>query len=133
MPRVPECLSAQVLSECLRTQVPEWPSALSTQVPSALRVPNFSLSTLRVNKVWNITRNGLANRFIEFLKIFQNTYFYITVIVFYFLGNKTYKFYTHSASQMLSFKEVSKTFLKYFVKFQKTNMMEPGALFLVKL
>ena len=57
--RVPKCLeypSAQALFECL----------------SAIWVPNFPLSALRVKKVGNITRNGLVNSFIEFLKTFQS-------------------------------------------------------------
>ena len=54
---------------------------------------NFPLSVFQVKKVWNITRNGLLNIFVEFLKTFQNPYFYITLIVFSFLGNKMYTFY----------------------------------------
>ena len=56
-------------------------------------MPNFPLSALRVKKVWNIIRNGLANSFLEFFKTFQNIYFYITLIVFYFLENKMHKLY----------------------------------------
>ena len=54
---------------------------------------SFHLSALRVKQVLNFTKNGLANGFIEFLKTLQNTYFYITLIVSSFLGNKMYKFY----------------------------------------
>ena len=67
--------------ECL-----ECPSALS-----GLGVPNFPLSDLQVEKVWNITRNGVVNSFVEFLKIFQNIYFYVTHIFLFLLGN-VYKF-----------------------------------------
>ena len=86
--RVPECLSDFWVPECPSVQVP-----CMCKCPSALWMSNFHLSTLRVKQVLNITKNGLANGFIEFLKTLQNTYFYITLIVSSFLGNKMYKFY----------------------------------------
>ena len=45
----------------------------------------------------------------------------MTVNVFCFLGNKMRKFYHVLQARYKLFKEVSKTFLKYFVKFQKTK------------
>ena len=150
VPRLPKCTSVWV-SECLSTQVPEYPSAqvpwvfecLSTlRVPecleylqcptaqepwvpecpwSALWVPNFPLSGLQVKGVCNITRNGLAHSFIEFLKTFQNTYFYITLIVFSFLGTKMYKFYQILLARCNHSKRFQKCFLKYSVKFRKTK------------
>ena len=120
-----ECPSAQV-PECqspLSAQVPWVPEGLSAlwvlegfeyrsaQVPwvpkcpwSALWVPNFPLRAVRVKKVWNITRNGLASSFTEFLKTFQNIYFYITLTAFFNLGNKMFNFY----HILLAFKGVSK-------------------------
>ena len=78
--QVPKSLSAQV------PKVPVVPECLSSlrvlKCKMVLRVPfdfplspNFSLSSLPLKNVWNITRNGLANSFIEFLKILHNTYF----------------------------------------------------------
>ena len=46
-------------------------------------------------------------------------FYIITVIAFCFLGNKMCKFYHVLLPRYKSFKEVSKKFLKYFVKFQK--------------
>ena len=46
---------------------------------------------------------------------------YITAIVFYLLENKICNFYHVLLARYKSFIEVSKTFLKYFVKFQKTK------------
>ena len=80
-------------------------------------MPNVSLSALQVKNIGNITRNELVNS-LEFLKFFQNIYIYITLIVFSFLGNKMYKFY-HIL--LIICKGVSKPFIKYFVKFQKTK------------
>ena len=92
VPGVTQCLSAKVL------WVPECPS--SAPVPRVLKcpsaigvpleypfsaVPNFPLSTRRVKKNCKIARNGLVNSFIEILKTFQNTNFYITRTVFSFL------------------------------------------------
>ena len=86
VPGVTQCLSAKVL------WVPECPS--SAPVPRVLKcpsaigvpleypfsaVPNFPLSTRRVKKNCKIARNGLVNSFIEILKTFQNTNFYITL------------------------------------------------------
>ena len=91
MPWVPKCLSALWVPERLECQSTPWalecPSDLrmaecpSAQIPfkypwNAHWRPSFSLSALRAKKVWNITRNGLGNSFIEFLKTFQNKYFY---------------------------------------------------------
>ena len=94
------------------------PKCLSFQMPwvlkylwNALWVPNSPLSTLQVQKVWKVTRNRFTDNFILFSNTFQNTYFHVTLIVFFFLRNKIYKFY-----QILL-----KTFYKYFVKFQKTK------------
>ena len=132
--QVPECPSAQVpwVFECLSAlPVPdclEWLQCPTAQMPwvpecpwSALWVPNFPLSGLQLKGVWNITRNGLAHSFIEFLKTFQNTYFYITLIVFSFLGTKMYKFYQILLASCNHSKRFQKCFLKYFVKFQKTK------------
>ena len=65
------------------------------ECPSTLCVPEFPSVLwvlLKKKKVRNIKRNGLVNSFIEFLITFQNTYFYITLFVSSFLGNKIYKF-----------------------------------------
>ena len=108
MPWVPKYLSALWVPERLECQSTPWalecPSDLrvaecpSAQIPfkypwNAHWRPSFSLSALRAKKVWNITRNGLGNSFIEFLKTFQNTYFYEALIVFSFLRNKMDKLY----------------------------------------
>ena len=105
---VPECLSVKGSFECpskLSAGVPK--SFLSAQLPrvpeclSALEVPwecpmsaqfSFEGSSSKKN-VWNTTRNGLANSFVEFLKNSQNAYFYIILTVFSFLVNSMYKFY----------------------------------------
>ena len=127
-------------------QVPfDWPSAKEPECSSALRVPErpsvfgvpfecpiSPLSAIRVKKVWSITRNGLVNS-LEFLKTFQNTYSYITLIVFSFLGNKMHNFTTICVRDVIiqgSSKNFSEIFCKVFIKL---NMMESGALFLVKL
>ena len=54
---------------------------------------NFSFRALRVKKLCNIARNGLLNSFIEFLKTFSEYILYISLLVFFFLGNKICKFY----------------------------------------
>ena len=105
VPKCPSAMSAQVLkcpSSAQVFRVSKGPSGalvpkcpwVSMECPwSALSVPNFHLRGLRAKNVWKITRNGLVNSFIEFLKIYQNTYSYMTLIIFSFLGNKMYKFY----------------------------------------
>ena len=135
---MPECPSSARVPKCpstLSAWVPKCPSAWSTQMPwvpecpsslrvpeypSALWMPNFPLSAIRVKNVWNITRNRLANNFIEFLKTFQNTTFYITLIVFNFLGNMMYKFYHILLSRYNNTKGFQK-FSVNIVKFQKTK------------
>ena len=86
VPRVPKYpsawdLSAQVPYECTRAWVPkclECPSGLGVTLKcpwSDLWVPSFPLSAPEVKKMCNITRNGLFNRFMEFLETFQNKNF----------------------------------------------------------
>ena len=81
VPQVLECPNA------LTSRVPRCPS--STQVSkcpwSGIRVPlesplnsQFPFKCSSSREVYNITRNGLVNSFIEFLKTFQNTYFKYT-------------------------------------------------------
>ena len=138
MPRVPECLSAQV---------PGCPGALSAQVLKCLSSaqvsfgcplrtlwkPHFPLNALWVKKVCNITRNELVNSCIDFLKTFQNTYFCTTLIVFSLLGNKTYKFYHILLTRWNQSNWVSKISLNILQSFSKLHMMEARALFLVKI
>ena len=99
-----EWLSVHVPFECPSAQIPWVPkcpkSPSNAQVrkclSSALECPlsvQFPFECFQAKKVWNITKNGLFHIFVEFLKTFQNPYFYITLIVFSFLGNKMYKFY----------------------------------------
>ena len=86
--QVPKCSSRTRVPKCLSAQEPKSPRALSARVPkcpssarvprvpkcpSALRVPWSALLVAKFHfewssskKVWNITRNGLANNFIEF-------------------------------------------------------------------
>ena len=107
---VPKCFEC---SSALR--VPKY-----TECPSTLGVTlECPLRALRVKKISNITGNGILNSFIEFFFKFSEYMFYITVIAFCFLGNKVCKFYHVLLPRYKSFKEVSKNFLKYFVKFQK--------------
>ena len=127
-----ECPTAQI-SECLSSfRVPKCPSAPRVpesfkclERPSALGVPSecssalwmpleCSLSALWVNKVCNITGNGVINSFIKFLKNFSDYIFYITLIVFSFLGKKICEF-NHI---LLARYNHSKGFQK---KFQKTK------------
>ena len=109
MPRVPECPSALVPQclECKSAHVSlECPSNSSTRVPwVSVESPmstqvSFECSSskketlLEIDSIdCNITGNRLLNSFIEFLKNFSEYVFYITVIVFCFLGNKMCKFY----------------------------------------
>ena len=113
--RVPEvlmCPSAlRVLFECLRVlSDPDCP--LSFQMP-------YEGSSSK--KALQHTGNELLNSFIEFLKKFSEYMLYITAIVFYLLENNICNFYHVLLARYKSFIEVSKTFLKYFVKFQKTK------------
>ena len=121
-----ECPSARVLFECLIAWVPKCPSAL--RVPECILCPSavgVSLEcpwrALSVKKVCTITENVVINSFLEFLKNFSEYVFYITLIVFYFLGNKMCEFYQLLPVQYNHSKGVSKTSLKYFMKFQKTK------------
>ena len=124
--QVPECPSSTRVPKCLSVQVP---SALSVWVPKcsssaqmpkclecksvqlpfecpwiALWVPNFPLSVLQAKKVWNAAWVYI----IKFLKTFQNIYFYITPILFSFLGNKMYKFYQILLARCNHWKEFQK-------------------------
>ena len=53
----------------------DYPFYMQWSILESLGLPNFPLSVLWVKKVCNITRNELANNFIEFLKTFQNANF----------------------------------------------------------
>ena len=143
VPRVSKCLSAQVPFECPTAPVPECPSSKCLECPSA-KVPferffecpvsaQYPLECSLSKKVWNITRNGLVNNFIEFLKTFQNIYFCITLIVFSFLGNKIYNFYYILLARCNHSRGFQKLSLNILQSLRKPNMIESGALFLVKL
>ena len=119
VPRVPGCLSVWVPKCPSSVRVTKCPSTLSARVPKCLfeypstqvpyycpcaQVPKCPSRVLWVSaqsplqcysskKIWNIAKNELVNSFIGFLKTFQNAYYYITLIVFSFLGDKLYKFY----------------------------------------
>ena len=87
-----ECPSDRVL-KCLSAKVPWVFESLNAHgMPecswSALWVPSFPLSALRVKKVWIITRNGLVDNFNFFSECIL-----LHNICFFFLGNKMYKFY----------------------------------------
>ena len=140
---VTECSSTLRVPKFLRAQMPKYrecPSALSLlRTPkcasvfqvlwSAFWVSNFPLSVFQVKKVWNITRNGLLNIFVEFLKTFQNPYFYITLIVFSFLGNKMYTFYHILLARCNHSKGFEKLFLIFLLNFRKLIVRDSGALF----
>ena len=105
------CVSAHHVQKCFSTQVVKCLECLSVQVLwvrkcpcktlgvskclwSTLWVTKCPFSALQVKKiVCNITGNEILNSFIEFLKHFSEYVFYITLIVFCFLGNKMCKFY----------------------------------------
>ena len=138
-----ECLKAWVLRclECLSSWVPgvsvtkclEWQSAKVLLQCSSAQAPNFLFSTIRLKKVWNIAKNGLAISFIEFLKTFQNTYFYKTLIVFSFFRNKMYKIHHILLARCNNSKEFQGLFLNRLHRFRKQNMMVPWAHFLTRL
>ena len=74
---------------------------------------NDSFDSL-LNKVCNITGNGLLNSFIEFFKSFSECN------VFFFLrNNKMSKFYHFLLAKNNHSKRFQKTFLNHFVRFQK--------------
>ena len=61
----------------------------------------------------------------DFLTFHSCSYYSSMItVIFYFLGKKICKFYHVLLARYKPFKEVSKTFLKYFVKFQKTEYDE---------
>ena len=111
-------LSAQVSFECPSPSSAKCPSAMS-----ALSLPFKCSSPIWVLVKWknvrNINGNGLPNSFINFLKNFLT-------LVFCFLENKMCKFYCILLAKHKSFREVSKTFLNYFVKFQKNCLITIG-------
>ena len=110
-----------------RARVPECPL-------SDLRVPLECLwSVLWVKKVCNISRNGLVNGFIKFLKIFSEYIFYITLILSPFLEKNMFKLYhvlLARRNRSESFQELSLNILQIF---RKRNMMESRAFLLRKL
>ena len=115
--QVPECFLSVWLRECPSARVLfECPSVFCAQVP--LECPWRALS---VKKVCTITENVVINSFLEFLKNFSEYIFYITLILFYILGNKMCEFYQLLPVRYNHSKGVSKTSLKYFMKFQKTK------------
>ena len=89
VPKYLECLSAWVSCNC--------PSVSNARVSkclwSTLGVPNFVLSALWVKSFRNITGNGLVNSLTEFFENFSGYIFYIKLIAFFFLVNKTCKSY----------------------------------------
>ena len=105
-----------MFSRSLLNKVPWVP-----ECPSTLQVPKCSLIA-RVPQVLKCLecQSALGVPF-KYFKDFSEYMFYITVIVFWFLGSKMCKFEQVPLARYKSFKEVSKTFLTYFVKLQKTK------------
>ena len=132
--RVLKCPSAW-LRECPSSaRVSEWPSSQVPWVPecpSALWVPEFLKCSSaqvpwmqRVQVPFKFPRSDLFRR--TFQENFSEYLFYITLT---FLGNKICKF-----SHVLIIQRCFKSFSLYILQSsRKVNMMESGALFLLKL
>ena len=129
VPLVPEHMTAWVSIDCpsvsstwlpLCLECPRALGVLSDCLSSALWVPKCPLSAVLGKKVYKI--NGLLHSYIEFFKTFHNTY--LNNIIFCFIRNKMCKVYhvlLATYSKWKLFRVISKTFLKYFMKFQKTK------------
>ena len=84
--------------ECTVTPVLKHPNFLSGKVPlecpwSVLELPfEFPLSAHPLEKIRNTTGNELLDSFIELSKNFSHNVFYVTLIVFCFLGSRMFKF-----------------------------------------
>ena len=118
VPLVPEHMTAWVSVDCpsvsstwlpLCLECPRALGVLSDCLSSALWVPKCPLSAVVGKKVYKI--NGLLHSCIEFFKTFHNTY----------LHNIILKLCKDRYSKWKLFRVISKTFLKYFIKFQKTK------------
>ena len=78
-------------------------------------MPKCPLSAVVGKKVYKI--NGLLHSCIEFFKTFHNTYLHNIILKLC----KVYHVLLARYSKWKLFRVISKTFLKYFIKFQKTK------------
>ena len=128
----PNASSAQVSLE----RSWEWPSSahVTFECPSsAPQVPQVLFECSSSTKVWSITGNGLLNSFLNFFEYLLEYIFSVTLTVFCLFRNNMCKFCYVLLARCNHSKGLSKTFLKYFVKFQKLNMMDCRAPYLIKL
>ena len=130
--QVPKCLSVQVHKcfECLRALgMPleclwgaHFFSLWEPQCPSAVRMPLECFWSSQFPLECSTSKKKSATLQQNLAKNFSGYKFYMTLLAVSFLGNKICKFcLVLPATCNQSFKRISKTFLKYFAKFQKTK------------
>ena len=118
-----KCLSIQVFLECSSASNARVYKSLECQLPKPFEYTlsaqfrfKCSLSKERPQHYWKLT----TGNFIEFFKNFSEYIFQITLF-FFFFGNEIGKFYHVLLARGNHSRGVSKAFLKYFVRCQKTE------------